>query len=87
MYKFIGEEREITNMSLTPNQVKGMMDVDSRIEVVIEVDLYSLLTSGGIDEINDIADNMILEEGCLCDISYEVVGCSDKNTVLILVSA
>ena len=88
MYKFVDKEYEILNAPLTRNQVKGMMEENGRIEVVIEFDLNQLVNAEGFDEINDIADGMVLGVyACLSDISYEIVGCSENNTVLILVSA
>ena len=85
-YVFIGEEREIIKYPLKPEQARGMMDGGGLVEAVIEVSLHDLLYSSDIDDINDIADEKILESGCLRNMTYEVIGCSGDNTVLILVS-
>ena len=89
MYKFISKEYEITKTPLTFEQAKSKLDANNRIEAVIEIDLYELLTSEDIEDICGLAEETILEEGPLwnlVEISFKIIGCSDDNTLLLLVS-
>ena len=58
---------------MSPEQVQKVMDENNRISVVIDFD-FSDLVDNDIEGINDIAEERILQEGNLSDISYKVVG-------------
>lgn len=74
---------------LSKAAVKSIMNKDDRIAVNIPVSLEDLIDCGGIESLNDIADNLILDGvGILSDISYNVAGALiDSNDVIIHVDA
>jgi hypothetical protein len=80
---------------LSLDELKLIADKTGRINVNVSVPLAKLIgCDQGIDDLNELADELILEEGSLSDISYMVVGGSqskeDKTVggdVLINVSA
>lgn len=75
---------------LTKEQVKLIQDEDGYIAVEISVDLDDLIDLN-LEGLNDLAEELILKDGILSDISYKVVGhqtpAEGTGSVIIQVTA
>lgn len=50
------------------------------IDVPIRVDISDLISCGGIDGLNDLMDERVMNiNGCIADIRYTVAGCANGN--------
>jgi hypothetical protein len=78
---------KILTKPLSKRGLKKIADPDGFIGVDVAIDLATLIDCGGIGELNDIMDELVLAEsiiGSLSNISYEVEGCipgSPEGTV------
>jgi hypothetical protein len=67
---------------LTRNEIKARKDKDGFITAIIPVRLARLLERD-IDELNDLADELILgDRGILTDTTYDPVGVDDENVLI-----
>jgi len=84
MYKFLNEEYEILKVPLTKRQING--SPENKVTGVIAVQLSDMIDRD-LEDFLDFLEQQLVEEGLAMEINYTLVGCSDKNTVLLLVSA
>lgn len=70
---------------LTAVEVAALRDAEGFIKVVIPISLDDLMSD--IEDVNDLAEGRILENGILADISYKAVGVLDDGSVLVQVTA
>ena len=84
MHTFIGNEHEILTTPLTRSQVSGMPDL--KISGVIEIELSDVINHT-TDEFLDILEGKLVEECLIIQMSYDLVGISDRNTILLYVCA
>ena len=61
------------NNPLTVKQVKAIME-DGWITVRLSVDLDELISTGGVEGLNDMMEAKVLTSGFMSDLSYRVVG-------------
>lgn len=83
-FEEISTEFEVVTEPLTGEEVKKKL-VNDRLKLVIQVDLNTLLDLT-LEGFNDFCEELILEDGILSDIGYEVVGAKD-GMVLVEVDA
>ena len=84
MYKFLNEEYEILTAPLTKKQI--CEGPENNVTGVIEVQLSDMIDHD-LEGFLDFLEQQLVEEGLVMEINHTLVGCSDKNTVLLLVSA
>ena len=87
----IEPKMDVLKRPLSLDEVRAKMDEDNRIEVVVPMG-FDELTDLDLEDINDLAEELILERGILSDIGYAVVGhevAQDQGsgTVLVKVTA
>lgn len=61
------------NKPLNVQQLRSILDKDNRLEVTIVVSLDELIDND-IEDLNDLCEERIVENGILADIRYKVVG-------------
>jgi len=83
MYKFLNEEYEILTTPLTKKQINECHG--NRVTGVIEVQLSDMIDHD-LEGFLNFLEQQLVEEGLVMEIDYRLVGCSDNNTVLLLVS-
>jgi hypothetical protein len=69
---------------LTLEEANSIADEDGNIKVVISISFYQLID--GIEALNDLVEEMIVQDCCLYDIQYRPVGITENNDILIEVS-
>ena len=84
MYKFINDEYEVLTKPLSRSQVSAIPEY--KVSGVVEVALADMINCGS-DELIDILGDKLVEECLITQMCYDIVGCSNRNTVLLLVCA
>jgi hypothetical protein len=78
MNKAVKDFYKILKKPLSERSLKRLLKNNGRLSVNIAVDLNDLICIGGINGLNDLADELIIDldnvVASLSDISYEVVG-------------
>lgn len=71
---------------LNRKQVKEIQKPNGFITVVVPMDFNDLIDND-LEGVNDIAEELILKEGNLSDITYKPVGVAPDNLILVEVTA
>lgn len=82
MYKFLNKEYEILPAPLTKKQITA---IEGKVSAVIEVGLSDMINRD-LEGFLDFLEESLVEEGLVMEIDYELVGCTNDNIVLLLVS-
>ena len=83
MLKFLNNEYEILKAPLTKKQI--IETPGNNVAGVIEVHLSEMIDRD-IEGFLDFLEQQLVEEGLVMEINYNLIGCSDNNIVLLLVS-
>ena len=79
---------DVLEAPLNHAEVKERVDEENWLTVIVGIDLDTLLDMGGIEGLNDWADDNVVEHGVLSDIGYKAVGFDSKRReILIEISA
>lgn len=84
MYKYLNKNYEILTAPLTKEQI--IKRPENKVEEVLEVHLSDMI-GRDLEAFLDYLEQNLVEEGIAMEINYNVVGCSDNNSVLLLVTA
>lgn len=80
------QERVIGKVVMEPlaeDEIKALLDDDGWTTLVAPVPFDKILDCWGMDEFNDVVEEILLEHGVISDISYKPVGVLPDTRILI----
>ena len=84
-YKFIGRKYQVLNEPYSKDEIKRNADENGYVEGVIKISLADLIEADFENFLDYISDKLI-NNVCLMDIHYEIVGAGSDDVVLLRVS-